>query len=66
VAKKIQEALRTPYTLGQYEVPVTASIGITCYPGNATDPELLIKYADTAMYRAKQKGRDTFCTFTRG
>jgi diguanylate cyclase (GGDEF)-like protein/PAS domain S-box-containing protein len=64
VADKIQEALRAPFTLGHYEVSVTASIGITTYPGDATDPELLIKYADTAMYRAKQKGRDTFCTFT--
>ena len=64
VAKKIQEALRAPFTLGNYEVSVTASIGITSYPADATDPELLIKYADTAMYRAKQKGRDTFCTFT--
>jgi diguanylate cyclase (GGDEF)-like protein/PAS domain S-box-containing protein len=64
VAHKIQTALAEPFTLGGYEVTVTASIGITSYPEDASDPELLIKYADTAMYRAKQKGRDTQCTFT--
>ena len=43
---------------------MTASIGITSFPEHASEPELLIKYADTAMYQAKQKGRDTYCTFT--
>ena len=43
---------------------MTASIGITSFPEDASEPELLIKYADTAMYQAKQKGRDTYCTFT--
>jgi diguanylate cyclase (GGDEF)-like protein/PAS domain S-box-containing protein len=64
VAQKIQDALLPPFTLGSYEVTVTASIGITSYPEDATDPELLLKYADTAMYRAKQKGRNTQCSFT--
>ncbi len=53
-----------PFTLGSYDVAVTASIGITSFPEDASEPELLIKYADTAMYQAKQKGRDTYCTFT--
>jgi diguanylate cyclase (GGDEF)-like protein/PAS domain S-box-containing protein len=64
VARKIKEALAVPFTLGSYDVTVTASIGITSYPEDASEPELLIKYADTAMYQAKQKGRDTHCTFT--
>jgi diguanylate cyclase (GGDEF)-like protein/PAS domain S-box-containing protein len=63
VAHKIQAALAEPFTLGSYNVTISASIGITSYPEDASDPELLIKYADTAMYRAKQKGRDTQCTF---
>jgi diguanylate cyclase (GGDEF)-like protein/PAS domain S-box-containing protein len=64
VARKIREALAVPFTLGSYELAVTASIGIASFPGDASEPELLIKYADTAMYQAKQKGRDTYCTFT--
>jgi diguanylate cyclase (GGDEF)-like protein/PAS domain S-box-containing protein len=64
VARKIREALAVPFTLGNYDVAVTASIGITSFPEHASEPELLIKYADTAMYQAKQKGRDTHCTFT--
>jgi diguanylate cyclase (GGDEF)-like protein/PAS domain S-box-containing protein len=64
VARKIREALAVPFTLGNYDVAVTASIGITSFPEHASEPELLIKYADTAMYQAKQKGRDTYCTFT--
>ena len=35
---------------------MTASIGITIFPDDASDPETLIKYADTAMYQAKQAG----------
>jgi diguanylate cyclase (GGDEF)-like protein/PAS domain S-box-containing protein len=64
VARKIREALAVPFTLGSYDVVVTASIGITSFPEDASEPELLIKYADTAMYQAKQKGRDTHCIFT--
>jgi EAL domain-containing protein (putative c-di-GMP-specific phosphodiesterase class I) len=43
---------------------VTASIGITVHPDDASDPETLLMYADTAMYRAKHAGRDTFRFFT--
>jgi diguanylate cyclase (GGDEF)-like protein/PAS domain S-box-containing protein len=64
IARKIRDALAVPFTLGSYDVAVTASIGITSFPEDASEPELLIKYADTAMYQAKQKGRDTHCTFT--
>ncbi|MCE3602097.1 EAL domain-containing protein [Massilia sp. P8910] len=64
VAGKIREVLRTPFVLGQHELTVTASIGITMHPLDASQPDELIKYADTAMYRAKQAGRDTFRFFT--
>jgi diguanylate cyclase (GGDEF)-like protein len=64
VANKIRVALRAPFNLNGHEVTVTASLGITVYPEDASDPETLIKYADTAMYRAKQVGRDTFRFFT--
>jgi diguanylate cyclase (GGDEF)-like protein/PAS domain S-box-containing protein len=64
VAAKIWDLMRAPFDLADQEVFVTASIGIAVHPDDASDPETLIKYADTAMYRAKQAGRDTFRYFT--
>jgi diguanylate cyclase (GGDEF)-like protein/PAS domain S-box-containing protein len=64
VADKIRNALQRPMNLKGHDASITASIGITLHPDDATDPETLMKYADTAMYRAKQAGRDTFRFFT--
>ncbi|CAN7329578.1 EAL domain-containing protein [Pseudoduganella sp. LjRoot289] len=64
VATKIREALHLPFELKGYEVIITASIGITVHPDDGTDPDVLIKYADTAMYQAKHAGRDTYRFFT--
>ena len=64
VATKIQSALLEPFCLGGHEVTITASMGITMYPDDATDTETLLMYADTAMFQAKQGGRDTFQFFT--
>jgi diguanylate cyclase (GGDEF)-like protein len=64
LANHIQAALREPFKLSDREVVVTASLGIAVYPEDSADPETLIRYADTAMYRAKQAGRDTFRFFT--
>jgi diguanylate cyclase (GGDEF)-like protein/PAS domain S-box-containing protein len=64
IAKKIREVLRAPFLLLGHEVNVTASIGITIHPDDSSDPDTLIKYADTAMYQAKQAGRDTYRFFT--
>ena len=64
-ANKVLEALREPFLLGDnVEVSVTASIGIALCPDDATDSATLIKYADTAMYRAKREGRNTIRFFT--
>ena len=64
VANKVREVLRAPFNLQGHEVAVTASIGITVHPDDASDPETLLRCADTAMYRAKQAGRDTSRFFT--
>ncbi|HEY8101350.1 MAG TPA: EAL domain-containing protein [Burkholderiaceae bacterium] len=64
VAQKIGDALRQPFDLSGHVVSVSASIGITIYPNDATDCNTLIRYADTAMYRAKEAGRDSFSFFT--
>ncbi|MDL2353651.1 MAG: EAL domain-containing protein [Pseudomonadota bacterium] len=64
VAAKVGEALRAPFLVHGHKLSVSASIGITIHPDDASDPDTLIRYADTAMYRAKHAGRDTFCFFT--
>ena len=64
VIEKIREAMRKPFDLHGHEVTTTASIGITIYPDDGVDAQTLIKYADTAMYRAKEAGRDAFRFFT--
>ncbi len=64
IASKIREALLEPFILEGHAVYVTASIGITFFPGDASDPETLLKFADTALYQAKDAGRDTYRFFT--
>jgi diguanylate cyclase (GGDEF)-like protein/PAS domain S-box-containing protein len=64
VANKIRSALNDPFTIFGNKVAITASTGIAVYPDDATDAETLITFADTAMYRAKQSGRDQHCVFT--
>ncbi|KAB8064768.1 EAL domain-containing protein [Janthinobacterium violaceinigrum] len=64
VVDKIREAMRKPFDLQGHEVTVTVSIGISVYPDDGVDADTLIQYADTAMYRAKEAGRDAFRFFT--
>lgn len=58
VADKIRKTLRTPYRLGTQSANVTVSIGMSLYPVDGQDTETLLNHADTAMYHAKQQGRD--------
>jgi diguanylate cyclase (GGDEF)-like protein/PAS domain S-box-containing protein len=60
VAEKILETLRQPLPVDGREFFVTGSVGISLYPDDGLDPETLVKNADAAMYRAKDKGRDTY------
>jgi diguanylate cyclase (GGDEF)-like protein len=64
VASKIREALRQPFDLNGHEVTVTVSIGITLYPLDALDVSSLVQNGDTAMYRAKEAGRNTYRFYT--
>ncbi|MYM29917.1 EAL domain-containing protein [Duganella sp. CY15W] len=65
-ANEVREALRQPFELDGHQAVLSASIGIAMYPDDATDPETLINYAETAMERAKQAGRDNYRFFTAG
>ncbi|MDH7499951.1 MAG: EAL domain-containing protein [candidate division NC10 bacterium] len=64
IAQRILHALSQPFTIGSHEIFTTPSIGITVYPLDSTDSETLLKYADTAMYQAKEKGRNNFQFYT--
>jgi diguanylate cyclase (GGDEF)-like protein/PAS domain S-box-containing protein len=66
VANEVREALRAPFDLNGQQAVLTASIGIAMYPDDATDPGTLVKYADVAMVRAKEAGRDGYRFFTAG
>ena len=64
VAANIINALQKPMEIGTNHLTTTASIGITCYPENGQDAQTLIKYADSAMYLAKDGGKNNFRYFT--
>jgi len=64
VAEKIKEAIRPPVKLGEHEVRITISIGITLAPGDGLDATELLKNADLAMYSAKEKNRDCYQFFS--
>jgi len=66
VAEKILELMQAPFRLDGHEVVVTPSIGITLYPDDATDMRSLLKNADTAMYRSKERGRNAYQFYTAG
>jgi diguanylate cyclase (GGDEF)-like protein/PAS domain S-box-containing protein len=66
VANEVREALRAPFDLHGQQAGLTTSIGIAMYPDDATDPDTLLRYADTAMVRAKEAGRDGYRFFTAG
>ena len=62
-ALKLMKALGEPYDIAEQKVHTHVSIGISIYPDNAEDVETLLKYADVAMYRAKEEGRNNFQFF---
>lgn len=64
IASKILEALRMPFQLKQHELVISASVGISLSPMDGNDVATLIKHADLAMYRAKEKGRDNYQFFS--
>ncbi|MEO8422907.1 MAG: GGDEF domain-containing protein [Actinomycetota bacterium] len=66
VADKILRRVAKPLTLGQHEVKVTVSIGISFHPDNAGDAEVLVRAADYAMYLAKGQGKNSWQVCPKG
>jgi diguanylate cyclase (GGDEF)-like protein/PAS domain S-box-containing protein len=64
VAEKCVDVLRLPAVIGGHELHVTPSIGIAVFPQDGQTLDALVKNADTAMYAAKDAGRNTFQFFT--
>jgi predicted signal transduction protein with EAL and GGDEF domain len=58
VAHRVKDAMRRPFLLEGHEIFVTASIGISLYPDDGEDCTSLLKFADTAMYHAKNCGKN--------
>jgi len=64
MARKILKALADPFTLKNRELFLSASIGVGLYPDDGADAETLVTNVDSAMYRAKEAGRNNFQYFT--
>lgn len=65
VARKLIEQFRQPFQVGGREIYSTISIGVSIFPDDGVSPNELLKFADMAMYRAKEEGRNNFCFFSK-
>ncbi|MBA5606199.1 diguanylate cyclase [Duganella sp. FT3S] len=59
-ANRIMAAMAPNFHFDQHQISVTISIGISCYPHDGTELMTVMKHADVAMYRAKERGRNNF------
>ena len=66
VAEKLLGVIRLPFALQEREVFLTASLGVSRYPEDATDAETLLKHAEIAMYRTKETSRDGYQLYMPG
>ena len=64
VARRILSGIALPFKVGQEQLYISTSIGISMYPADGGDIDRLVKQADMAMYRAKSQGRNTYCFFS--
>lgn len=66
IVRAIIAAFEPPFDIHDQRVFCTVSVGVSVYPEDTKDPETLLLYADLAMYRAKQNGRNNFEFYTSG
>jgi diguanylate cyclase (GGDEF)-like protein/PAS domain S-box-containing protein len=64
VARRILASMSRPFRLDGQEIFITASIGISVYPSDGLDVDTLLKNADSAMYHAKNQGKDNYQFFS--
>jgi predicted signal transduction protein with EAL and GGDEF domain len=60
IAERILNLFKEPFEISDREIFISTSIGIAFYPDDGNDVETVLKNADTAMYKAKEKGKNTF------
>jgi len=65
VADKLLTAFRQPFTVAGHRLHTTLSVGIALYPHDGANFDELLKNADTALYRAKERGRNTYMFYAR-
>lgn len=63
VAEKVLKSVTKLYSIEGHDLRISASIGISVFPDHAQDADSLIKYADVAMYKAKEGGRNRYLRF---
>jgi len=61
--ERLRGALTAPFMLKEGEARVSASMGVTLFPLDGSDPDMLMRHADQAMYQAKQAGRNRYALF---
>jgi diguanylate cyclase (GGDEF)-like protein/PAS domain S-box-containing protein len=66
VAEKVIQMLEKMLHIGNYPLHISASVGISVYPEDGRDAETLLKHADAAMYKSKERGRNTFHFYEQG
>lgn len=64
VASKIIDIFKSPLMISERDIFITTSIGIALYPNDGEDMQMLLRNADTALYRAKDLGRDNYKRYT--
>ncbi|MCX7149765.1 MAG: EAL domain-containing protein [Rhodocyclales bacterium] len=64
IAEKVQASLLQPFDIGAHSLTTSASLGISLSPDDGRDFDTLMQKADTAMYHAKESGRQTFSFFS--
>lgn len=64
VARKILHALSKPIVIQEFELYATSSIGISLFPDDSPDVDVLLRCADTALYRAKEAGKNNYQYYT--
>jgi diguanylate cyclase (GGDEF)-like protein len=60
IAQRVQSVLSQPFRIGSDDITVTSSIGVALFPDDGEDAAALLKHADTAMYHAKDQGRNNW------